>query len=658
MSSFNESNNKKIKHIPSLPSSLLRKTTKIDTTLLPLKKQIKSSSTSLPIQSSSQCLSRSNSISTLIFSDEAASLPCTSGANPTGDAVFTSSLLKKSGRISKHSFDNLNSIQHNMKLISKINSISSLNDKNLDKFTSCNNNLITNSFDNSNICINYNTSNNNCFLNPLHQSQQQQASQQPTSLIADSGGSNDLKVGDDSTTGSHLDTLGSVKSLKFNNGDSSLFWDSLHKTGASSLRNTVSSSNLSSASLNFHPDPSKYHFSFTQPSSINQPPNNSQSSSQQQSQQQTQQNSTAAKHDEPQQLAIFRKNSLPHNSNLTNNNSIINNNAKNSISEKNENIKNNNNHLNNHSVLTDFRDENPSSIKEMKNSAINNNDVNHSVVKSSKISNDLEVQPKQQSPPTQQTHQAQQLLHHNGSSDKPTTKWPMVASPHQVMLLYMNKLTPYEHHEIYKYPQIYFIGANAKKRSGIGPNNSDYDNEQGSYIHIPHDHVAYRYEVLKVIGKGSFGQVVKAYDHKTREHVALKMVRNEKRFHRQAQEEIRILQHLKKQDKENTMNIIHMYDYFVFRNHMCITFELLHINLYELIKKNKFQGFSLQLVRKFAHSLLQCLDALSKFKIIHCDLKPENILLKQQGRSGIKVSYFILYFNIIFWWNLNAKLHV
>lgn len=216
---------------------------------------------------------------------------------------------------------------------------------------------------------------------------------------------------------------------------------------------------------------------------------------------------------------------------------------------------------------------------------------------------------------------------------------PLVASPKQAMVLYMNKLTPYEHHEIFKYPQIYFIGANAKKRPGIiGPNNSDYDNEQGSYIHIPHDHVAYRYEVLKIIGKGSFGQVVKAYDHKTHEHVALKMVRNEKRFHRQAQEEIRILSHLRKHDKDNSMNIIHMYDYFTFRNHMCITFELLYINLYELIKKNKFQGFSLQLVRKFAHSLLQCLDALAKNKIIHCDMKPENVLLKQQGRSGIKVN--------------------
>lgn len=219
----------------------------------------------------------------------------------------------------------------------------------------------------------------------------------------------------------------------------------------------------------------------------------------------------------------------------------------------------------------------------------------------------------------------------------------LVVTPEQVMKLYMKKLTPYEQHEIFSYPQIYFIGANANKRPGIigNPNNCDYDNDQGSYIHIPHDHVAYRYEVLKVIGKGSFGQVVKAYDHKTHMHVALKMVRNEKRFHRQAQEEVRILEHLRKQDKDNTMNIIHMLDSFTFRNHMCITFELLSINLYELIKKNKFQGFSLQLVRKFSHSLLQCLDALNRNKIIHCDMKPENVLLKQQGRSGLKVIFLI-----------------
>lgn len=215
-------------------------------------------------------------------------------------------------------------------------------------------------------------------------------------------------------------------------------------------------------------------------------------------------------------------------------------------------------------------------------------------------------------------------------------------SPESAMKQYMHKLSSFEHHEIFNYQQVFFVGPNAKKRQGVvgGSNNNGYDDENGSYVHIPHDHVSYRYEVLKIIGKGSFGQVVKAYDHKEQLHIALKMVRNEKRFHRQAQEEIRILEHLRKQDKDNNMNIIHMLEHFTFRNHICITFELLSMNLYELIKKNKFQGFSLQLVRKFAHSILQCLDALNKNRIIHCDLKPENILLKQQGRSGIKVIDF------------------
>ena len=62
---------------------------------------------------------------------------------------------------------------------------------------------------------------------------------------------------------------------------------------------------------------------------------------------------------------------------------------------------------------------------------------------------------------------------------------------------------------------MFFVGPNAKKRSGVmgGTNNGGYDDDQGSYIHVPHDHLAYRYEVLKVIGKGSFGQVFIYFNH-------------------------------------------------------------------------------------------------------------------------------------------------
>ena len=57
-----------------------------------------------------------------------------------------------------------------------------------------------------------------------------------------------------------------------------------------------------------------------------------------------------------------------------------------------------------------------------------------------------------------------------------------------------------------------------------------YDDENGSYIRVYNDHIAYRYEVVDLLGKGSFGQVVKAYDHKNKEYVALKIIRNKKRL--------------------------------------------------------------------------------------------------------------------------------
>lgn len=53
--------------------------------------------------------------------------------------------------------------------------------------------------------------------------------------------------------------------------------------------------------------------------------------------------------------------------------------------------------------------------------------------------------------------------------------------------------------------------------------------------------------------------------------------RNKKRFHHQALVEVEILEHLRKKDLEANAshNVIHMLEYFYFRNHLCITFELM-----------------------------------------------------------------------------------
>ena len=85
-------------------------------------------------------------------------------------------------------------------------------------------------------------------------------------------------------------------------------------------------------------------------------------------------------------------------------------------------------------------------------------------------------------------------------------------------------------------------------------------------------HVAYRYKILRVLGKGYFGQVLEVYDHKTKQYATLKIVRNERRFLQQANTEVKILEQLLREDQANTANVVHIKNSFVFRNHACIDF--------------------------------------------------------------------------------------
>lgn len=80
----------------------------------------------------------------------------------------------------------------------------------------------------------------------------------------------------------------------------------------------------------------------------------------------------------------------------------------------------------------------------------------------------------------------------------------------------------------------------------------------------------------------------------------------------------------------------------MWRNHLCLVFELLSYNLYDLIRNTNFKGVSLNLTRKFAAQLCTALLFLSTpdLSIIHCDLKPENILLCNPKRSAIKIVDF------------------
>nr|XP_043066097.1 serine/threonine-protein kinase minibrain isoform X1 [Drosophila bipectinata] len=172
--------------------------------------------------------------------------------------------------------------------------------------------------------------------------------------------------------------------------------------------------------------------------------------------------------------------------------------------------------------------------------------------------------------------------------------------------------------------------------------NDGYDDDNHDYIIKNGEKFLDRYEIDSLIGKGSFGQVVKAYDHEEQCHVAIKIIKNKKPFLNQAQIEVKLLEMMNRADAENKYYIVKLKRHFMWRNHLCLVFELLSYNLYDLLRNTNFRGVSLNLTRKFAQQLCTALLFLStpELNIIHCDLKPENILLCNPKRSAIKIVDF------------------
>lgn len=181
-----------------------------------------------------------------------------------------------------------------------------------------------------------------------------------------------------------------------------------------------------------------------------------------------------------------------------------------------------------------------------------------------------------------------------------------------------------------------------KKGNEQGVYNNGYDDENYDYVIRAGEKLSDRYEIHSLIGKGSFGQVCKAYDVQEKEFVAIKIIKNKKAFLDQAQIEVKLLELMNQYDPEGKCYIVRLKRNFVFRRHLCLVFELLSYNLYDLLRNTNFRGVSLNLTRKFAQQMCTSLLFLSQpdLGIIHCDLKPENILLCNPKRSGIKIVDF------------------
>lgn len=210
-------------------------------------------------------------------------------------------------------------------------------------------------------------------------------------------------------------------------------------------------------------------------------------------------------------------------------------------------------------------------------------------------------------------------------------------TPAKALQVFTRQLTEYERNEIQQYSPVWFVGPRARKIQAAegAPNNCGYDDPTARYLVKKRDHFAYRYEVIDGLGKGAFGDVYKVLDHATGELVALKVIRNERRFHRQGKIEVRVLEMLRDQDADRSHSLVHIRDSFVFRNHLCIAFEMHHHDLYTELKAGGYKGFDSEYIREIAGGLLSSLQLLYANNIVHADLKPENMLQKSPTDSSV-----------------------
>ncbi|KAK5972345.1 Homeodomain-interacting protein kinase 4 [Trichostrongylus colubriformis] len=145
-----------------------------------------------------------------------------------------------------------------------------------------------------------------------------------------------------------------------------------------------------------------------------------------------------------------------------------------------------------------------------------------------------------------------------------------------------------------------------------------------------------QYEVLEFLGKGTFGQVVKAWKKGTNEIVAIKILKKHPSYARQGQIEVSILSRLSNENAEE-FNFVRAFECFQHKHHTCLVFEMLEQNLYDFLKQNKFTPLPLNSIRPIVQQVLTALLKLKSLGLIHADLKPENIMLVDPTNQPFRV---------------------
>jgi len=174
------------------------------------------------------------------------------------------------------------------------------------------------------------------------------------------------------------------------------------------------------------------------------------------------------------------------------------------------------------------------------------------------------------------------------------------------------------------------------------PNLTDnWDDAEGYYRVRIGELLDGRYTVYGYTGQGVFSNVIRARDAaRDTDDVAVKIIRNNEIMQKSGLKELEILKKLNDEDPDDKYHCVRLKRHFSHKQHLCMVFEPLSMNLREVLKKyGKDVGLHVKAVRSYAQQLFLALKLLKKANILHADIKPDNILVNET-RLVLKVCDF------------------
>ncbi|CAG9320242.1 CDKL2_2 [Blepharisma stoltei] len=136
-----------------------------------------------------------------------------------------------------------------------------------------------------------------------------------------------------------------------------------------------------------------------------------------------------------------------------------------------------------------------------------------------------------------------------------------------------------------------------------------------------------KYEVLNVIGEGTYGTVVKALHKETGMTVAIKKFKEgdeNEHVKKIALREVRMLKLMRHQ------NIVSLLEFFQRKGRLHLIFEYVDNTILEKIERSP-EGLDELTVKRIMFQLLEALKYCHTHNIVHRDVKPENLLISNKG---------------------------